>query len=244
MKVGSRQGESRGGTLETPPGPPWPTVGTADIRSAAEVPGAAWVGSRSGAYGFRPLRSPHHALSALRRGPADPKWGCKWIIEWDMAACFDAIDHRLLRRTRKKRRQDRPLLDLITRLLRGGMWEEGHVGSPQRGTIQGSVLSPLLAKVFLHACDDWDVRTSRVGPAWAQLAPSSIAYRRRKLLIPSGLPFSLPSFGMYTRRLGCGREPIRLRRADTSCRFASRSLAYIDLVTSSTPTALVPFSRG
>jgi len=40
-------------------------------------------------WGFRPLRSTHHALSALRRGPADPKLGFKWIIEGDMASCFD-----------------------------------------------------------------------------------------------------------------------------------------------------------
>jgi len=50
------------------------------------------------------------------------------------------------------------------------------------GTVQGSVLSPLLANVFLHEFDDWYVRTSRVRPEWAPLAPSSIAYRRRQIL--------------------------------------------------------------
>jgi RNA-directed DNA polymerase len=40
-------------------------------------------------WGFRPLRSTHHALSALRRGPNDPRMGFKWIIEGDIAACFD-----------------------------------------------------------------------------------------------------------------------------------------------------------
>jgi RNA-directed DNA polymerase len=53
-------------------------------------------------WGFRPLRSTHHALSALRRGPADPKLGFRWAIEGDIAACFDEIDHRLLRRFLKK----------------------------------------------------------------------------------------------------------------------------------------------
>lgn len=133
-------------------------------------------------WGFRPLRSTHHALSALRRGPADPKLGFKWIIEGDIASCCDEIDHRLLRRTLKKRRQDRHLLDLITRLLRCGIGEDGHVSSPQTGTVQGSVVSPVLANVFLHEVDDWYVRTSRVRPAWAPLAPSSIQYRRRKTL--------------------------------------------------------------
>lgn len=44
------------------------------------------------------------------------------------------------------------------------------------------MLSPLLANVFLHEVDDWYVRTYRVRPEWAHLAPTSIAYRRRKTL--------------------------------------------------------------
>ncbi len=131
-------------------------------------------------WGFRPLRSTHHALSAFRRGPADPRMGFKWIIEGDIAACFDEIDHRLLRRFLKKRIQDSQLLDLVTRMLRGGIWEKGQVTYPTTGTAQGSVVSPLLANVFLHEFDDWYVRTYRLRPEWAHLAPSSLQYRRRK----------------------------------------------------------------
>jgi RNA-directed DNA polymerase len=131
-------------------------------------------------WGFRPLRSTHHALSALRRGPADPKLGFKWAIEGDIAACFDEIDHRLLRRFLKKRIQDEQVLDLITRLLRCGIWEDDQVSYPQTGTAQGSVLSPLLANVFLHEFDDWYVRTYRHRPEWAHLAASSLQSRRKK----------------------------------------------------------------
>jgi group II intron reverse transcriptase/maturase len=99
-------------------------------------------------WGFRPLRSTHHALSALRRGPADPKLGFKWVVEGDIAACFDEIDHRLLRRFLKKRIQDEQVLELITRLLRCGIWEDGQSSYPQTGTTQGSVVRPLLANVF------------------------------------------------------------------------------------------------
>jgi group II intron reverse transcriptase/maturase len=131
-------------------------------------------------WGFRPLRSTHHALSALRRGPADPKLGFRWAIEGDIAGCFDEIDHRLLRRFLKKRIQDEHLLDLITRLLQCGIQEDGQVSYPQAGTAQGSVVSPLLANVFLHEFDAWYVRTYRVRPEWAHLAPSSLHYRRKK----------------------------------------------------------------
>lgn len=131
-------------------------------------------------WGFRPLRSTHHALSAVRRGPADPKRGFQWSIAGDIASCFDDLDHRLLRQVLKKRVQDRHRLDLIPRLFRGGIWEDGPVRSPQMGTVHGSVVSPLLATIFLHAFDDWYVRTYRVRPEWAHLAPASLQYRRRK----------------------------------------------------------------
>lgn len=129
-------------------------------------------------WGFRPLRSTHHALSALRRGPSDPKIGFKWIIEGDIAACFDEIDHRRLRRFLKKRIQDRRLLDLITRMLRCGIWDEGRITYPHTGTVQGSVVSPLLANIYLHEFDDWYWRTYRARPEWAHL--KSTQYRRKK----------------------------------------------------------------
>ncbi len=101
-----------------------------------------------------------------------------WAIEGDIAACFDEIDPRLLRHFLKKRIQDRKLLDLITRMLRCGVWEEGQVSYPQRGTVQGAVVSPLLANVFLHEFDEWYLRTYRNRPEWSHL--KSRQYRRQK----------------------------------------------------------------
>jgi RNA-directed DNA polymerase len=133
-------------------------------------------------WGFRPLRSTHHALSAVRRGLSDPPMGFKWIIEGDISACFDEIDHRLLRRFLKQRIQDQHLLDLITRMLHCGIWEDGQLVYLQTGTPQGSVISPLLANVFLHEFDDWFLRTYRQRPEWAHLSASSLQYRRKKEL--------------------------------------------------------------
>jgi RNA-directed DNA polymerase len=65
-------------------------------------------------------------------------------------------------------------------MLRCGIWEEGQVTYPQTGTTQGSVVSPLLANVFLHEFDDWYIRTYRIRPEWAHLAPSSLQYQRKK----------------------------------------------------------------
>ena len=74
---------------------------------------------------------------------------------------------------------DQKLLDLITTLLRCGIWEHGHVTYPSCGTPQGAVVSPLLANIFLHEFDDWYYRTYRVRPEWAHLAKSSLQYRRK-----------------------------------------------------------------
>jgi len=131
-------------------------------------------------WGFRPLRSTHHALSAIRRGPNQPKNGYKWIIEGDISSCFDEICHRLLRQFLKRRIQDHQLLDLITRMLRCGIWEDGRVTYPQTGTPQGSVASPLLTNVFLHEFDDWYFRTYRVRPEWSHFSTSWAAKLRRK----------------------------------------------------------------
>jgi group II intron reverse transcriptase/maturase len=131
-------------------------------------------------WGFRPLRSTHHALSALRRGPSIPRLGFKWVIEGDIASCFDEVCHRRLRQFLKKRIQDEKLLDLITRLLRCGIWETGQVTYPSTGTPQGSVVSPLLTNVFLHELDEWYVRTYYQQPEWSHLSSSGLSHRRRK----------------------------------------------------------------
>jgi len=131
-------------------------------------------------WGFRPLRSTHHALSTFYRGPNNPRNGFKWVIEGDIAACFDEISHRLLRQILKKRIQDHKFLDLITQMLRCGIWEQDLTIYPQTGTPQGSVCSPLLTNVFLHELDDWYVRTYRQCPEWSHLPPES--YHRRKAI--------------------------------------------------------------
>jgi RNA-directed DNA polymerase len=131
-------------------------------------------------WGFRPLRSTHHALSTFYRGPSSPRNGFKWVIEGDIDACFDEICHRRLRQILKKRIQDRKLLDLITQMLRCGILEQGRITYPQTGTPQGSVCSPLLANVFLHELDDWYIQTYRVRPEWSHLSPKSYEYRRKK----------------------------------------------------------------
>src|SRR5271166_6337074 len=105
-------------------------------------------------YGFRPGRSQHHALDALWVGIMRKK--VNWILDADIRGFFDNLSHEWLVRFLKHRIADRRILRLIQKWLRAGVSEEGQWSKTERGTPQGSVISPMLANVYLHyAFDLW-----------------------------------------------------------------------------------------
>jgi len=105
-------------------------------------------------YGFRPGRSAHQALRALRNGLMEMRGG--FIIELDIRKYFDTVDRRQLREMLRRRVRDGMLLRLIGKWLNAGVLEEGQVSYPDAGTPQGGVASPLLANVYLHeVLDTW-----------------------------------------------------------------------------------------
>jgi group II intron reverse transcriptase/maturase len=101
-------------------------------------------------HGFRPGRSCHTALESLRRN-----WvGTKWTIELDISKCFEKIDHgRLLDILRERIRDDR-FVNLIRKFLTAGYLEDWVYHKTHSGTPQGSVISPILASVYLAKLDD------------------------------------------------------------------------------------------
>jgi len=105
-------------------------------------------------YGFRPGRSAHQALAALRQQVMD-LGGC-WLVEVDIRKFFDTLEHAHLRRQLRQRVRDGVLLRLIDKWLRAGVLEDGELTYPEAGTPQGGVISPLLANVYLHyVLDEW-----------------------------------------------------------------------------------------
>lgn len=105
-------------------------------------------------YGFRPGRSAHQALRALRNNVHDN--GGRWILDVDLRRYFDTIDHGLLRRALDKRIADGVVRRMIDKWLKAGVMESGSWTKSTAGTPQGGVISPLLANVFLHyALDVW-----------------------------------------------------------------------------------------
>jgi RNA-directed DNA polymerase len=109
---------------------------------------------RTCSYGFRPGRSAHQALEALRE-KAMRGDGC-WLVEVDIRKFFDTLDHAHLRELLRLRVRDGVLLRLIGKWLNAGVLEEGCLTTPKAGTPQGGVISPLLANVYLHyVLDVW-----------------------------------------------------------------------------------------
>ncbi len=105
-------------------------------------------------YGFRPGKSAHQALQAVRQNVY--RDGGRWILDVDLSRFFDTIDHGLLRRALDKRIADGVVRRMIDKWLKAGVLEHGSMTRATAGTPQGGVISPLLANVFLHyALDVW-----------------------------------------------------------------------------------------
>ncbi len=101
-------------------------------------------------YGFRPKRSAHDALQVL----IDEAWrGRRWVVETDIASCFEAIPHDRLMQTVEERICDRQVLKLLRAMLAVGVMDDDVVHRADTGTPQGGVVSPLLCNVYLNRLD-------------------------------------------------------------------------------------------
>lgn len=111
-------------------------------------------------YGFRPGRSAHGALDALRGGILST--GGAWVLEVDLRKFFDTLEHQHIREMLSQRVRDGVVTRLVGKWLNAGVLESGGVTHPEEGTPQGGVISPLLANVYLHvALDQWFTREVR-----------------------------------------------------------------------------------
>ena len=105
-------------------------------------------------YGFRPGRSAHQALEALRSAVMAMRGG--WVLDVDVKSYFDTIPHEQLREVLGLRVRDGTIGRLVGKWLKAGIWEAGKVTYPKAGTPQGGVISPLLSNIYLHeVLDRW-----------------------------------------------------------------------------------------
>jgi RNA-directed DNA polymerase len=105
-------------------------------------------------YGFRPGRSCHQALHDLRQGLLNKR--IQHVIDCDISSFFDNLRHGGLLDILRKRVKDGRLLKLIEMWLKAGIMDGKELVFPEKGSPQGSVISPLLANVYLHeVLDKW-----------------------------------------------------------------------------------------
>jgi RNA-directed DNA polymerase len=99
-------------------------------------------------YGFRPGRSQHKALDALSYALVKRK--VNYVLDADIQGFFDNLDKAWMIKFVEHRVADRRILRLIQKWLKAGVMEDGKWSDTETGTPQGSVISPLLANIYLH----------------------------------------------------------------------------------------------
>ncbi|PRZ28778.1 RNA-directed DNA polymerase [Antricoccus suffuscus] len=103
-------------------------------------------------YGFRPNRRAHDAIAEIQ---AFGTRGYRWVLDADIEACFDRIDHAALMGRVRGRVKDKRVLALVKAFLKAGILTElGDYENTDTGTPQGGILSPLLANIALSVLDE------------------------------------------------------------------------------------------
>ena len=103
-------------------------------------------------YGFRPMRRAHDAIAEIHLFGTK---GYRWVLDADIEACFDSIDHTALMGRVRSRVKDKRVLALVKAFLKAGILTElGEVEDTDTGTPQGGILSPLLANIALSVLDE------------------------------------------------------------------------------------------
>lgn len=148
-------------------------------RATVEVLNAIYEQDFLGfSYGFRPGRSPHHALDALAVGIMTKK--VNWVLDADIRRFYDTLDHGWLVKFVEHRVADRRVVRLIQKWLNAGVLEEGKRVQSEVGTPQGGSISPLLSNIYLHYVLDlwvqqWRQKQTRAEGIFVRFADDFVA---------------------------------------------------------------------
>ena len=151
-------------------------------RATAAVLGVIYEEEFLGfSYGFRPKRSQHDALDALMVGISGTK--VNYILDADIRSFFNEVSQDWLVRFVQHRVGDPRIVRLIQKWLKAGVLEDGEQVISEKGTGQGSVISPLLANVYLHYvfdlwADRWRRREARGNMVMVRYADDIVGFER------------------------------------------------------------------
>jgi group II intron reverse transcriptase/maturase len=194
-------------------------------RALVEVLNAIYEADFLGfSYGFRPGRSPHHALDALATGILRKR--VNWVLDADIRDFFTRLDQAWLERFLEHRIADRRVLRLVQKWLAAGVIEDGAWTSCDEGVPQGATASPLLANVYLHYVFDlwahqWRRRHARGDVVLTRFADDFVAgFEHREDaerfladLSERFAKFNLELAAEKTRLIEFGRHAARNRKA-------------------------------
>lgn len=130
-------------------------------------------------HGFRPGKGCHTALKEVKSTFSS----VNWFIEGDISKCFDTFDHSIMIKLVSKKINDKGFIDLMYKALKAGYMFQGQYFSPEIGTPQGSIVSPILCNILLHGLDEFvlglkdnfSIGTRRkINPLWRKLTRSGM----------------------------------------------------------------------
>lgn len=185
-------------------------------------------------YGFRPKRRAQDAIAEIHHFGSQ---GYHWVLEADIEACFDRIDHHALLDRVRGRIGDKRVLALIKAFLKAGiLTEDGVDRSTHTGTPQGGILSPLLANIALSVLDDhyqhqWDAFS---------VGTKSPGQRRKRLRRKGGATYRLVRYADDFVVLVNGTE----QHAHAARAEVAGLLAPMGLVLSEEKTSVVHIDSG
>lgn len=165
-------------------------------------------------YGFRPRRQAHDAVAEIQYLGTK---GYRWVLDADIEACFDSIEHTALMDRVRARIKDKRVLMLVKTFLKAGIMNEtGHFEDNPTGTPQEGIMSPLLANIALSVLDE------HVHGPWQPGGDMSTPTRR--------------ALRMETRTPGSASGPQKRTAGDTGTALRAESTTPVRSCGSPTPT--------